>query len=459
MGLTVLLLVTFMGVVNVFVVTAVAPAMQRDLHAAFGQVQLIMAGYAVAYATGLVAGGRLGDLYGRKRLLLIGLAAFLLASLAGSAAPNASALIAARLAQGLAAAAVLPQVLSIIQVVFAGGEREMAIGLYGVTVGLATIAGQLCGGLLLAAGGAVGWRLVFAANVPLGLLAAGAGIPILRESRAAGPVALDLAGAGLMGAGLLALLVPFLEGPVSGWGPWSGGCLAAAPLLLAAFVCHERRLALRGGSPLLPLRLFAESGFAIGMGAAAIYYAGNAGLFLVLAYYLQSGLGLSALAAGLTFAPSGVGYAVTSLASRQLLALAGTWAPAAGALVMLAALLGIAAMTLAAPGEWLALAPLLGLAGLGWGMVTNPLMITVLARVRRIDAGAAAGALLTVAQAAGALGVAGMGALFVALLGAGPQDPRVHLRPDLFSHAFAGGCVVLAGLATLIFALARRLPS
>lgn len=460
-GLAAALLVAFMGVVNVFVVTAAAPSIQADLGASFAQIQLVLAGYALAYAVGLVTGGRLGDLYGRKRLLVAGLGAFVLASAACWAAPTPTLLIAARLLQGLTAAAMLPQVLSVIQVSFHDADREVALGLYGATIGLGTITGQLIGGLLLAANvGSLGWRLVFLVNAPVGIVAIAGALAAIRESRAPAGTRLDLGGAALMGAGLLTLLLPLVEGSAAGWPAWTLASLAAAGGLLLAFVHHERRLALRGGMPLLPPRLFAERGFAVGMCIVVVYYSGNSGLFLLLAYYLQGGLGLSPLAAGLAFAPSGVGYMVSSLAARHVVAHLDNRACGLGALLMVAGLLGMIGVTEIAGDRhqaW-AMAPVLGLSGLGWGLVTNPLMATVLAQARRGEAGAASGALLTATQVAGALGVAVLGAVFVSLLGANPQDPRVRLRPELFAHAFTSAALLLLVLATTIFLLVQRLP-
>ncbi len=460
-----LLVATFMGILDVFIVNVAAPSIQADLHASFGDLQLVLAGYVLAYAVGLVSGGRLGDRYGRRRVFQAGVALFTLASVACAAAPGPAVLIAVRLVQGFGAAVMLPQVLSIVQVAFSETERPRALGLYGAAIGLASIAGQLVGGALIAADIAgLTWRPVFLVNVPMGIAAAGITTVTVRESRAEAAPRLDLAGAGLLGLTLVLLLYPLTLGPADGWPAWTFALMTASLPAAAAFARWERRLAAAGQEPLLPPRLFGQRGFRLGLPVVLAFYSGNAGLFLLLAYFLQDGLHLSALASGLVFLPLGTGFAAASLASRRLVADHGPRILALGALIMAAGLLAARLLTARhSPGAqaWL-LTPALLTAGAGQGLVAAPLIGAVLGKVADDDAGAASGALLTATQAANALGVAVVGTVFTLLLGTRPGTG--HPAISTFRAAFTGTLLVLIALAVLAAALLavlghRRTPA
>lgn len=453
-----LLVATFMGILDVFIVNVAAPSIQADLHASFGDLQLVLAGYVLAYAVGLVSGGRLGDAYGRKRLFLFGVVGFTLASVGCAVAPNPPVLIVIRVVQGLAAAVMLPQVLSIVQVAFPASERLRALGFYGATIGLGSIAGQLVGGALIAANVAgLGWRTVFLVNVPMGLLAIVLVLRTVHESRAAEAPRLDLAGAGLLAVALMLLLYPLVAGPAAGWPGWLFAVLGASLPAFALFIGWERRLARRGGMPLLAPRLFGQRGFAIGLPVALAFYSGNAGLFLLLAYFLQDGLHLSAFTSGLVFLPLGVGFAAASLASRPLVATYGIRVLATGAVIMAVGLFAARLLIFRQGSDvqaWL-LTPALLLAGVGQGLVAPPLIGAVLAEVADGDAGAASGALLTATQAANALGVAVVGSAFTLLLGDRPGS--AHVSVEAFRDAFAGTLLLLVGLAAVTFGLIIQL--
>ncbi|MQY08837.1 MFS transporter [Actinomadura macrotermitis] len=442
-ALAAVLLATFMGVLDAGIVTVAVPSVQRDLHASFGAVQFVAAGYALAYAVGLVTGGRLGDRYGRRRMFLTGVVLFVLASLACAAAPTAPALIAARVLQGLAAAVMLPQVLSIIQHAFTGQARATALACYGAAVGLASIAGQLAGGALLAWDAlGLGWRAVFLVNVPIGAVALVAAGLTVRESRGA-QARPDLAGAGLLALALTALLLP----PVLERGlPVVAAGTGAGLALFAAFALVERRQA----DPLVPMRLLAQRRIVRGLLTVLAFYAGNAGFFLLLAYHLQAGLGLDPLGSGLVFAPLGAGFAVASLAGRR------HGGPARGTVLMAIGLAGVLLVVLSAPaGDQIGrLLPLLTLCGVGQGLVAAPLIGTVLAGVDPADAGAAGGVLLTATQVANAAGVALIGALFARVLGSAPGSPGVPFTG--YTHATAVTTVAVLVLAAVTGLCAGR---
>jgi EmrB/QacA subfamily drug resistance transporter len=417
-ALAVVLAATFMGILDVFIVNVAAPAIQHGLKASFAELQLVIAGYVLAYAAGLVTGGRVGDAIGRKRAFLLGTGAFTAASLACALAPSALVLIVFRVLQGLAAALMLPQVLSIVQVSFPEHERTRALGFYGATIGLASIAGQLIGGLLIDANiGGLAWRTVFLVNVPVGLLVIGAAVRSVTESRAPDRQRLDLAGAALLSLALIALMLPLIE-KAAYW------LMLACPLLLAAFVAVEHRLTRRDAAPLVPLQLFAQRPFSAGLITVLVFYSGNAALFLILAYYLQGGLHLSALGSGLTFLPLGVGFALTSLTVRRAVPRFGALVLTAGAGVMAVGLGLIITVVAAGPSDSAQpylIAPGLLIAGAGEGIVAAPLINTVLERVHGSEAGAGSGVLLTATQVANALGVSALGAIFAAALGTNPE--------------------------------------
>ncbi|MEG2881287.1 MAG: MFS transporter, partial [Comamonas sp.] len=263
-GLAVLLLAGFVTIFDLFVVNVAIPSMQAGLAASFAQIGFIVAGYELAFGVLLITGGRLGDRFGRRRLFVLGMAGFTFASLLCGLAPDANALIAARVLQGLAAALLFPQVYASIRVHFDGDAGRRAFGLLGMTLGLAAIAGQVFGGWLVHADlWGLGWRTIFLINVPIGLgaIAAARHIP---ESRAPARPALDGRGVLLVSGGLASLLVPLIEGPAQGWPAWSLWALAAAVLLLAAFHRQQRQRQAGGQLPLVDMRLLGQRRFALG---------------------------------------------------------------------------------------------------------------------------------------------------------------------------------------------------
>jgi EmrB/QacA subfamily drug resistance transporter len=453
LALPVLLLGSFMGVLDPFVVTVALPAIRSDLGASAAQAQWIVAGYGATYGMGLVLGGRLGDRHGRRRLFLSGMAAYGAASVVAGTAPTAGALVGARLVQGLAAAAVLPQVLSIIRGGYPAGERERAIGWYGATIGLGVVCGPPIGGLLVAADVAgLGWRSAFLVNIPLGAIVLVGVALAVPESRGDGVRHLDLLGACLGAATLLALFVPISQGPESGWPWWTVALLAAVPALLAAFLRHERR----HHAPVLPPQLFAERRFSAGIVVVLLLYAAGAGapLVFVLTQYLQDGLGRSPLETGLVFAPLGLGFAVASAAAPRLYRRRGVAVPATGSGLVVAALGALAIVGVAAPVEVVPalVAPVMLLAGFGQGLASNPVIASVLAAAPDSAAGAASGLLLTTTQVGNVVGVTGVGGVFFALL------PPNQTGPAAYGPALAGSVALLAaGTAAALVIVATRL--
>jgi EmrB/QacA subfamily drug resistance transporter len=440
-ALAVLMAATFIFVLDFFIVNVAIPATQADLHASDGEIQLVVTGYAIALASGLIVGARVGDLIGRRRALMIGLAVFTAASAVCGFAASPAVLIAGRIAQGLGAALFSPQVLAIIGVTYAGEERVRAITLYGLVMGLAAASGQLIGGLLIhfdILG--LDWRSCYLVNLPVGAVALALAPRVVPESRGA-RARLDVVGAVLIAAALVAIVLPLAEGRERGWPLWTWLSLAAALPLLLAFAAWQRRVA----APLLPPALFGKRAFVVGLAGTTVFYAGMASFFLVLAVYLQQGRGLDALGSGLVFTPLAVGYLAASIVAQKV----GRHALALGGVIR-AASLGALALTVGAiglAGSTAVLLPLLAADGIGMGLLTAPLVATVLAGMQPRDAGAATGVLSTANQVGNTLGVAVIGAVFYGALGPAGDFAGAF---ELAVAAIAGVCLAVAALVQLL---------
>lgn len=443
--LLVVLAGTFVTFLDFFIVNVALPDIGADLHADASTLSLVVAGYGLTFAAGMITGGRLGDLYGRTRMFGIGLALFTLLSAACGLAPSAGLLVVARVLQGAAGALLTPQVLAIIGVTYSGTRRSTAFAAYGFAMGIAGVAGQLMGGALIQADVAgLGWRSIFLINVPLGL----ATLAFLRRVPPAAPVSgaarsrLDVVGTVLGTAAIAALVLPLAEGREHGWPAWTWVSLGAVPLLAAWFVVHLHRRRRLGRAPLVELGLFRSRSFALGSLAGLTFGIVPAAFFFVLALYLQTGRGYSALFSGEVFGVVGVGYLIAMFTATALHARLGRQVLALGALAV-AAGCGLLAMAANAASA-LELSPGMALVGLGIGLVLVPLSATVLAGVDPAHAGGAAGVLATAQQIGGALGVAVIGTVFFG-------------TPGSVADAFVVSLVVLAGLTILTAALAQGL--
>ncbi|WP_344601913.1 MFS transporter [Streptomyces glaucus] len=449
-GLFTVLLAAALPLVDFFIVNVALPAVGADLAASEAVLELVVAGYGVAYAVLLVLGGRLGDLFGRRRLFLGGMAAFGLTSLACGLAPGAWWLVAARVAQGASAAAMLPQVLATIQATTSGPRRAKAMGLYGATAGLSMVAGQILGGVLVAADLAgAGWRSVFLVNVPVvlvGLLLAARTVP---ETRAPRPEPVDGPGTVLLALALLTLLAPLTEGRSAGWPLWTWLSLAAFPGVAAAFWAVERRADGRGRTPLVPPSLFALASFRRGLVLILPFSVGFSGFMFVIAVALQRGAGLGPVAAGLALAPLAVVFFAFSLAGPRLVARYGGRVVPAGAVLQG---VGVALMALAAWRRWpdlgfVELLPGAAVAGAGQALQLPVVFRIVLSEVPPDRAGVGGGVMTTAQQASLALGAALLGSLFLSL------TERMGMRDALVTTLL----VQLAGVA-LTGLLSLRLP-
>jgi EmrB/QacA subfamily drug resistance transporter len=449
--MAVLMAGTFVFVLDFFIVNVAIPSTQAELGASDSQIQLVVATYAIAIASLLILGGRLGDLFGRRRLFMAGLALFTASSALCGAAPGIDLLLVGRVLQGIGAALFAPQVLSIIGVTFDGDGRRRAVTTYGLTMGLAAAGGQLIGGALIALDLLhLGWRACYLVNVPIGIAALALAPRAIAESRAEGRERLDFLGAALAGATLVAIVLPLVEGRRQGWPAWTFACLAAAVPLALAFAARQRRLAATGGSPLVHPDLFRERAFTVGVLTSVVFYAGMASFFLVLAVYLQEGCGLSALDSGLVFTALAIGYLVASAGAEALAPRFGRQVLAAGGIVRAAALTGLA-LTVGAIGTGgspLLLVPALAVDGIGMGLLTAPLVATVVGGMDPRHAGAASGVLSTAQQVGNTIGVAAVGAIFYGAIGPAGD----------YAGAFELALVAIAAVCLAVAALVQLLP-
>ena len=319
--LIVVLAGTFMTVLDFFIVNVAIPSIGHDLSAGSAVIQWVIAGYGIPYGAGLITGGKLGDLYGRRRLFMLGLAVFTLASVACGLAPSSAFLVAARVGQGAGAALLVPQVLAIMNTTFTGSARVSAFTVYGVILGLAAVFGQLIGGSLIQANlFGLGWRACFLINVPIGAAALIMAHRVVPESKSDIRARLDIGGMLLISLALLATVLPLIQGRQQGWPLWTWLSLAGAAALFAIFVAQQRRRAV----PLIDPVLFQERVFTAGVLAQLVFWMGQAAFFLVFALYVQQGRGMGPLAAGIIFIPLGAGYTATSLTARRLATASGT---------------------------------------------------------------------------------------------------------------------------------------
>jgi EmrB/QacA subfamily drug resistance transporter len=452
-ALVVILIGTFVTTLDFFIVNVAIPSLATDLHATPASIEWVIAGYAIAIAGGLIVGARLGDLFGHRRLFMVGLVVFTLASAACGAAATSGDLIAARIVQGAGAALMTPQVLSMIGHLYAGERRQRAFMLYGLTLGLAAVLGQLIGGLLIEADlFGLGWRLCFLVNLPIGIGTL-ALVPILIPTYRTGATGgLDLPGALLGTAAISAIVLALIQGRQLGWPLWISGCLAGGLIAAAIFVWHQRRRGLAGRAPLMDLTIFDNRRFAVSTLTMFAFFITNASFYFTLSQYLQGALGLSPLGAGALFGLMGVGYFATVLRPPFLVArlgrhwiLAGVVVMALGlALLLLATLIGgvDTSIPMVVPG--------MVIAGMGVGMILAPLSGLVMSTVEPPRLGSASGILGTVQQVGNSLGIALVGLVFFDLLGDAPNRTE-------YGDAFAGGLVVQLAVLGVVLLFTRWL--
>jgi MFS family permease len=474
-----------MTLLDVSIVNVALPSIEASLGAGPSDLQWIVAGYTLAFGLVLVPAGRLGDVRGRRTVFVAGLTGFVVASAACGLATTPEMLAVMRLVQGLAAGVLNPQVVGLIQQLFTGPERGRAFGLFGATIGVSTAVGPLLGGLLLAVFGEdQGWRAVFLVNVPLGAVLIPLALRYLpRTDRASlapssddttsqgassegtssegtssegtssegrrvatgAPGArldLDVVGLGLVAVSVLCVLLPFVNAAEGGRSPW--WLLGVAAASVVALVAWERHVERAGRTPVIPSSLVRTPSFAFGAVVGTAYFAGFTAIFLVGTLYLQNGLGLSPLQAGLVQTPFALVGAVSAAVSGRLVQRWGRWTVVTGIVVMSGGVLGVdlTAARLDGPAAAVWMAVWFALAGLGNGAVISPNQALTLADVPVAGGGTAGGLLQTTQRIGASVGVAGIGAVFFSSLAGGPARGHgpalsVSLRVTLALFAVA----------------------
>ncbi len=435
--MAVLLIAGFMNLIDVTIVNVALPSLQVAFDATSSEIEWVVAAYILTFALGLLPAGRLGDVYGRRRLFLAGIATFTLGSLACGVAGSIDALVASRVLQAIGGAMMVPQTLAIVPVLFAPHERGAPFALFGLTAGFATVTGPVLGGFLIGHDIlGLGWRPIFLVNIPVGILAVLAALRWVPGGSGTRGLGIDWVGVALAALTLLALVFPLIEGRQLGWPAWCFALMACALPAGAAFVAWQHRQAARDAPQLLPVALLGNRGYLVGTGMVMVLFSGIPGFFFVIALYLQNGYGLTPLQSGLTTLPFSVGILIASIAAIALGDRAKRARMGVGAALLCGAMIWLELTVRAVPdeiGRTLLLAPLL-VGGLGLGTTVSPLFQTVLANVGGRDTGAASGALQALQQVGGALGIAVMGEIFFsALASAENVAPHVNYSNALFA--------------------------
>lgn len=452
-ALPILLTGTFMSALDASIVNVAAPTIREDLGASNGTIQLIISGYVVAYAALLITGARVGDDRGHRTVFLAGLAGFTLSSALCGFAWSPAVLIAARLAQGVSAAAMAPQVITIIGLRLDGEHRSRALALFAAIVAGGVVAGQVLGGAIVDANVAgSAWRPIFLINVPVGIVLWIAGRRGLPNTRLPAAAPLDLLGAAGLAATVGLLLVPIEFGHQSGWAWWTWALLGAAAVSGGALVAHLRR---RGptGAPLLDLVLLTYPVVRSGLLAIAAQTAAWGGLLFVLSVHVQQALGFSPLHSGLTLVPFAFAFAVGSLRAARLPVARARVAVTAGLLVLAGGYGALAALLHddAKPGVTVAM--VLITAGFAFGVGYGPVLGRLVGAVPSDRARDVSGMFTTVNQLAFALGVAVLGSLYSSRLGHAGSAAASALGTTLIACAVLS---VIAALASVAMTAAER---
>jgi EmrB/QacA subfamily drug resistance transporter len=455
-ALPVILTAMFMAMFDYFVVNVAASSLQHDLHAGQSALELIVGGYGFAYASGLITGGRLGDLYGHRRLFVLGMALFAVASLLCGIAPNGWALVAFRILQGATAALMVPQVLALINTMFPPEERVKAMSAFGATIGIGSVAGQVLGGVLLDANlFGWGWRSIFFINVPIGLAAVVLAARWLPKHEPTHRPKLDPVGALGISLALGLILVPITLGQPEGWPLWTFIAMAASVPVMFGTLRYEHRLHARDGQPVLDLQMVRERVFAAGMVISGGYLAFFAGFMLCLTLLLQDGLGLSPLRAGLAFAPLGAAFGLSSfLLAGRIAARIGNRVVVLGAALSFLGLLITLIVLLWKGADVTALELVPGgvVIGMGNGMAIPSMIGAVLSSgIEPHKAGMAAGVLTTAQQFGNAVGATVLGTIFFSVLGSG-----IHVTD--FVSAMETCTIVGLAIVVLVLGCAFLLP-
>jgi MFS family permease len=459
LAVAVLLVASFMDLLDTTIVNVALPSIQKDLGASSSQLVWIVSGYALSFAVLLITSGRLGDRYGRKTIFIIGVFGFTLASIGCAFAQTPDVLVVSRIIQGVFSALMIPQVLSIIQVLFKPKERAAVFGLTGAVSGLAAVAGPLLGGLLVSGDAfGLGWRSIFIINVPVGILLLIASFVFIPNSKSEKPVILDIRGVTLVIAAVVLVIFPLIQGRELDWPLWIWLMLAASPLVIFVFVLFQRSEERKGKMALIPPSLFQNRGFSAGVVTGFLAPSSIGAFFLILVLYLQIGLGFSAIDAGLATLPFSVGAFFGSGIAVPLAPRIGKFLIVIGGVLQLIGYYLVKQVILdqgdSLVGSDLVVA--MAIAGVGLTLILVPLNDLSLAQTDIANAGAASGVLNTFQQVGGALGVALISVIFFDKVGVNfsPAGLRAAFEVAIWVPLVA---VALTGLSSLLLPTVSQL--
>ncbi|WP_378234983.1 MFS transporter [Aquincola agrisoli] len=456
LAFAVLLVGAFLPPLDFFIVNVALPSIRGSLHTSAAELQLVISGYAAAYAVFLITGGRLGDLFGRRRVFLLGLSGFGATSLMCGLAPSPQVLIIGRVLQGLSAAAMAPQGLASIHALFPLHERSRALGIYGATIGLAAVVAQALGGALIAANILdLAWRVIFLVNLPIVAVVLAGGLPLLPDARADSPAPIDRIGVLLCACTLGFLIAPLVEGRERGWPWWACAMLVAAPLVGMHFWRHEQAYARQGGVPLVSVDLMRVRGLRAGLASVLCFYVVSA-FFLVFSVYLQSALGIDALATGLVFLPFGLGFFIGPLTTPWATRMFGRWVTAIGMWLEVAGCVLLAALVWHTPArmpDLSAVTVAVGLLGFGQGWALPTLVRSVIDRAPPGESGMISGVTNSALQVSASLGVAVIGGVFFSVAGPSPSPAAMA---EALGAAMLCIAASLAGAAVLSIVASQR---
>jgi EmrB/QacA subfamily drug resistance transporter len=429
LALAVLFVGAFLAPLDYFIVNLALPAIHTGLGATDAQLQLIVSAYASAYAVLLITGGRLGDLYGRRRMFMTGMAGFVISSALCGLAPNGHVLVLARIVQGIAAAVMAPQVLATVRAVVPLSQQTRVMSFYGFVFGLSSIVGQLGGGALITYRPfGLDWRIIFLINIPVGILAFIGTWKFVPENQPAVRAGIDLKGVGLLSLLLLLIIYPMTHGREAGWPAWTFAMFALSVPVFALFIATERRVERLGGHPLVDLQLFRNPAFALGLVLAFLFYC-NSAFFLTYGIFLQTGLHWTPLASGVAIMPFAIGFVVGPLTSPAVVRRIGGHVLTLGFSMMTVGFTLTGWSATQAPAPDLLFYCGLVCAGVGQGLLLPSIMRIILTEVAPEKAGLASGVASSTLQIGSAFGTAAISGAFFGVLGG-------RATPHAYAHAF-----------------------
>lgn len=456
-----LLMGNFMNLIDVSIVNVALPSIQKDLSASPTQIEWVSAAYVLAFAVGLLPCGRFGDKLGRKRLFMLGVSLFTLASVLCGLAPSIGVLIGSRALQGIGGAMMVPQVMAIMHVIFAPEQKAKAFALAGVIVSLGAVTGPLLGGFLITADiNDLGWRPIFLVNLPVGVLVVLAGMKLIPRMSSSRTLAIDWWGVGLFALTITLIVLPVVEGPLLGWPLWCLALLALSLPMAVLFVRRQIALAAADREQLLPVQLMRDGGFMSGVTIVLMHFSAIPGMFLILAIYLQTGFGFTPMQSGIATAAFPLGIMLGSWITGRFGTRHLTGRIALGAGLLVIGMLYLRHVTGNPPAEMrlTTLAPPLALNGFGMGLAISPLFQMVLRSVPDRIAGAATGGMQAFQQVGAAIGIAIASSLFFVQLQSGQDNYAAAMHFALtYQVAVFTAILLVLGVRTLV--LRRRQPA